>query len=186
MHRELTAMLPPLDLNADGDHQNRVMVFDSLLLGKQPDIPKEFVWSSGQNSINSQGELNEPLVDLEGFLKGDEEATAHAAELIRAACSSHGFFQVSNHGVDAGLIRAAHDGIDAFFKLPIDHKLRVQRKKGEMWGYSAAHTDRFSIELPWKETFSFGYQFGDCMNSKRSAVVDYFVSLLGQDFEQTG
>ncbi|KAF8404039.1 hypothetical protein HHK36_008915 [Tetracentron sinense] len=170
---------PPLDLKDQTD--NMGVVFDSSLLQKQPNIPREFIWQHG-DLVHTQDELREPLVDLEGFFKGDEVTTKHAAELVRTACLSHGFFQVSNHGVDASLIRAADDHMEAFFKLPISKKLKVRRKPGNVSGYSGAHADRFSSKLPWKETFSFGYRD----NSSNPMVVDYFKSVLGKDFEQTG
>jgi len=70
----------------------------------------------------------------------------------------------------------------SFFKLPISMKLRAKRIPGHMWGYSGAHSDRFSSKLPWKETLSFGFH----ENDSDPVVVDFFKSTLGKDFEQTG
>ncbi|KAJ9177836.1 hypothetical protein P3X46_013004 [Hevea brasiliensis] len=159
-----------------------VLVFDSSVLQKQPNLPTEFIWQHGDLVSDQQDELNEPLIDLNGFLKGDEVETAHAAQLIGAACLNHGFFQVTNHGVDASLIRAAHQEIGTIFKLPLDKKLSVRRQPGGVSGYSCAHADRFSSKLPWKETFSFGYHGND----SHPIVVDYFKHFLGEDFQPTG
>lgn len=157
------------------------VLFDPSKLQKQSTLPTEFIWPCG-DLVDTQEELNEPLIDLGGFIKGDEEATARAVDLVKTACSKHGFFQVTNHGVDSNLIQAAYQEIDAVFKLPLNRKLSFQRKPGGFSGYSAAHADRFSTKLPWKETFSFGYQG---LNSDPS-VVHYFSSALGEDFEHTG
>lgn len=157
------------------------VLFDPSKLQNQSSLPSEFIWPCG-DLVHTQEELNEPLIDLGGFIKGDEEATAHAVDLVKTACSKHGFFQVTNHGVDSNLIQAAYQEIDAVFKLPLNKKLGFQRKPGGFSGYSAAHADRFSAKLPWKETFSFGYQG---LNSDPS-VVHYFSSALGEDFEHTG
>ncbi|KAL2941771.1 Gibberellin 20 oxidase 3 [Bienertia sinuspersici] len=147
---------------------NESIVFDPSIMQNQQKLPKEFIWAKGSSGFSpiqqpTQQEnhdvLNEPLVDLDGYFRGDEVATKHAAELIHKACLTHGFFQVTNHGVDLSLIRAAHDQMDGLFKLPKEKKLRVQKNKGEMWGYSGAHAHRFSKQLPWKETFSFGYNY---------------------------
>lgn len=170
---------PPLSLANPKD--NGGVLFNPSSLQKQPHIPGEFIWPQGDR-IHTLEELNEPLVDLQGFLRGDEAATMRAADMVRAACQGHGFFQVTNHGVDAALIRSASRNIEAFFKLPHTQKLRARRTPGSMWGYAGAHADRFSSKLPWKETLSFGYN----ENGSQQIVVDYFTSVLGEEFEQTG
>ncbi|KAK6259156.1 hypothetical protein SCA6_013630 [Theobroma cacao] len=160
---------------------NNVVLFDPSKLQKQANIPAEFVWPH-VDLVHTQEELNEPLIDLEGFIKGDDEATSHAVDLVRSACLNHGFFQVTNHGVDATLIQAAYEEIDPVFKMPLNKKLSFQRKPGDFSGFSAAHADRFSSKLPWKETFSFGYHG----NNSDPVVVDYFRSALGEGFAHTG
>ncbi|XXG87121.1 hypothetical protein AAC387_Pa11g1886 [Persea americana] len=170
---------PPLSLSTHKD--NGGLLFNPSSLQQQQHIPGEFIWPQGDR-IHTLEELNEPLVDLEGFLHGNEAATMHAAKLVRDACEGHGFFQVANHGIDAGLIRSARRQIDAFFKLPHTQKLRARRRPGSMWGFAGAHADRFSSNLPWKETLSFGYH----ENGSQRIVVDYFTSVLGEEFEQTG
>ncbi|KAG8482468.1 hypothetical protein CXB51_024384 [Gossypium anomalum] len=118
------------------------VLFDPSKLQNQSSLPTEFIWPCG-DLVHTQEELNEPLIDLGGFIKGDEEATAHAVGLVKTACSKHGFFQVTNHGVDSNLIQAAYQEIDAVFKLPLNKKLSFQRKPGGFSGYSAAHADRW-------------------------------------------
>ncbi|CAA6668436.1 unnamed protein product [Spirodela intermedia] len=84
---------------------------------KKNKIPREFIWPSSER-LQTLDELAAPVVDLGGFLSGDEESTLRAAGLVAAACKVHGFFQVTNHGVDLTLIAAAVDCLDAFFRLP--------------------------------------------------------------------
>lgn len=173
---------PSLKFNkANDQREDRVLVFDSQLLQKQPNLPTAFVWPNG-DLVSNQNELNEPLIDLEGFFRCDEVATERAAELIRKASLNHGFFQVYNHGIDPSLIHAAYDEMDAIFKLPTTKKLSARRKPGGVYGYSGAHADRYSSKLPWKETFSFGYH----ENDSDSVVVDYFESTFGNDLQHTG
>ncbi|CAL5323976.1 unnamed protein product [Camellia sinensis] len=174
-----TLLLCPPPIEIKDEREKKVLYFDTSLLQKQPTLPTEFIWPH-KDLLHTQEELSEPLVDLEGFFKGDEAATSCAAKLVKTACLNHGFFQVTNHGVDKGLIRAAHDHMDAFFKLPINKKLRARRKPGSVCGYSGAHADRFKSKLPWKETLSFGY------HGNGPVVVDYFKSILGDDFKETG
>lgn len=144
-------------------------------------LPMEFLWPKDE-LVSADKELMEPEVDLEGFFKGDEEETWKAAEMIKAACLNHGFFQVINHGVDLNLISAAHRQIDRFFNLPTSEKIRARRMPGSLSGYSGAHADRYSSKLPWKETLSFGYH----ENSSDPVVLDFFKITLGEDFVQTG
>lgn len=155
--------------------------YDPSWLQKQRHVPMNFVWPK-ECLVNANEELQAPLVDLDGFLKGNEEATKNVAKLISKACSTHGFFQVINHGVDLSLIGEAYNQMDGFFKQPINRKLNARKKKGSMWGYSGAHADRFSSKLPWKETLSF--PFYD--NTFEPVVTNYFDSTLGEDFQQAG
>lgn len=161
--------------------QGGCYLFDSSFMHKQTIVPIEFVWPE-RETVSAHQALMEPVVDLEGFFRGDEEATQQGASIIRSACLNHGFFQVINHGVDPSLIGMAHDHMDHFFKLPACQKLRARRMPGGLWGYSGAHSDRYISKLPWKETLSFGYH----ENCSEPVVVDFFKSTLGKDFEQTG
>ncbi|KAJ4715368.1 putative Gibberellin 20-oxidase [Melia azedarach] len=163
-------------------NENGMLGFDYSKLQRQANIPTEFIWPNSDLARTAQEELNEPLIDLEGFINGDERATAEAVKLIRTACLNHGFFQVINHGVDVNLVNAAAEEIDTIFKLPLERKLSIPRKPGSVAGYSNAHADRFSSKLPWKECLSFPYH----ENDSQPIAVDYFKSVLGQDFEPTG
>ncbi|RRT38959.1 hypothetical protein B296_00053825 [Ensete ventricosum] len=157
------------------------VVVNTALLPNQATIPEAFIWPQCHRPTAIE-ELDSPVVDLGGFLRGDEASTARAVDCVRAACSTHGFFQVANHGVDASFFRDALVCMDDFFGLPLCHKLRARRKPGSMWGYAGAHADRFSSELPWKETLSFGYHEA----GEDRVVVDYFTSTLGNDFRRMG
>ncbi|KAJ7965473.1 Gibberellin 20-oxidase [Quillaja saponaria] len=176
-----TCLLPPPQSLQEKHKDNGGSVFDMTLLQKQSNVPMHFIWPK-EDLVPAQEELNTPLVDLEGFIRGDEEAPEYAANLIRAACLTHGFFQVINHGIDSSLIRSAHDHMEALFKLPMTQKLRAKRTPGTMWGYSGAHADRFSSKLPWKETFSFPF----IDNKSEPVVTNYFKSTLGEEFKATG
>lgn len=165
------------------ENQKECLVFDASKLQKLPDLPTEFKWPEENLAVTDPEELDAPLIDLEAFLRGDEKAISEAADLVRKACTNHGFFQVINHGVDQSLINAAREEIDAVFTLPVEKKLSIVPRGPSTEGYSFAHSHRFSSNLMWKETFSWAYLHG---NKSRTAVVDYFKSVLGQDFESIG
>nr|XP_027094047.1 gibberellin 20 oxidase 3-like [Coffea arabica] len=148
---------------------------------KTTSIPKEYIWPK-KDLVLADEELQEPVVDLQGLVRGDWEATRHAARLVRAACLKHGFFQVINHGVDSHLIRMAHHKAKAFFKLPLSEKRKGQQQLGSKWGFSVAHAHRFSTKLPWKEMLTFGFPH----EGSNAVVVDFFESFFGEGFEETG
>ncbi|CAL5203932.1 unnamed protein product [Lathyrus oleraceus] len=147
----------------------------------QPHVPKNFIWPK-EYLEDAHEELQAPVVDLEGFINGNNESTQYASNLINEACLNHGFFQVINHGVDPLLIAQAYDQMDTIFKLPTHRKVSAYKVPGSMWGYSGAHAHRFSSKLPWKETFSFPYH----VNDFEPVVANYFKSTLGGDFQQAG
>lgn len=180
----LSLLSPSLSFTEEKNHHDGSgssgVFFDSSLLKKQANIPKQFIWPRAERPGTLQV-LRTPVVDLEGFFKSDEASIQHSVRLIGEACSAHGVFQVINHGVSAALCQDTFQFIDHFFKLPSEVKLRARRRPGSTWGYAGAHADRFTSRLPWKETLSFGYGDGE---SER--VAEYFASVLGQDFERMG
>ncbi|KAI9114294.1 hypothetical protein K1719_014522 [Acacia pycnantha] len=163
-------------------YENGMRVFDTSFL-KQKEMPSEFVWSSEDLTETAKEDLNEPLIDLNDFAKGDEEAMAKACELVREACVKHGFFQVTNHGVHPLLIQAAYDVMSAIFRLPLDVKLKAERQLGSVQGYAGAqhHADRFSsTNLPWKEAYSCEYS----NQGSDSHIVEHFKSAFGDNLDK--
>ncbi|KAI5404978.1 gibberellin 20 oxidase 1-D [Lathyrus oleraceus] len=179
-----TLVLHPSSQAEEPKKENMLSIFDSNMIQKQVNIPKEFIWPSIDLVNTTQEELKEPLIDLSIMKAGDEKAIASAAELVRKACLNHGFFQVINHGVEQDLINDAYCEVDSIFKQPISKKLSAKRVAGGISGYSGAHADRYSSKLPWKETFSFVYNHHQ--NSSNPQIVNYFKSVLGEEFQNTG
>ncbi|TVU19443.1 hypothetical protein EJB05_35593 [Eragrostis curvula] len=168
---------------ADESHgeENGYRVVD---IWHQRKIPDSFVWPLADALPSSDRELDAPVVDIGAAMRGGGDALRRAVEQVAAACASHGLFQVTGHGVDPALARAALDGAAEFFLLPLATKLRVRRTPGTVTGYAVAHADRFAENLPWKETLSFGHR--DDHPTANSDVVDYFASSLGSDFKPLG
>lgn len=144
-------------------------------------ISDKFMWPE-KDLVPAVQELQESVVDLKGFFNGDKDATLEAANLIRASCLEHGFFQVVNHGVDFDLIKIAHDQVKAFFVLPTDEKMKGEAEPGSRFGYSFAHSYRYSSKLPWKEIITFGFSY----DNSNDGVTDFFQSKFGRNFEEMG
>ncbi|VFQ77568.1 unnamed protein product [Cuscuta campestris] len=159
------------------------LVFNAAVLQHQQNIPTQFIWPDDEKPAAEAPHLPVPLVDLSGFLSGDPAAALEAATLVGESCKKHGFFLVSNHGVDPGLISAAHRCMDHFFELPLPEKQKARRLLGEHCGYASSFTGRFSSKLPWKETLSFSFS---AEKSSQNTVQQYFRSTLGENFAHTG
>lgn len=165
------------------DEESSSLVFDASKLSTETNIPTQFIWPDHEKPCSNPSELPVPLIDLAGFLSGDALAAKEASVLVGQACREHGFFLVTNHGVDAELVSDAHKYMDLFFELPLSEKHKAQRKLGEHCGYASSFTGRFSSKLPWKETISFQYS----ADKRDSAIVeDYFTTKMGQDFATLG
>lgn len=152
-------------------------VFDAAVLSHKPDIPNELVWNEEDRpTTDSFDELVLPVIDLQGFLSGDHKAAMEIAAQIREACEKHGFFQVTNHGIDEGLLEEAQRATQEFFALPLPKKEKGKRKLGEIFGYASSFTDRFTSNLPWKETLSI----------PANSAEAYIVRSMGDDFKHYG
>ncbi|WOG91393.1 hypothetical protein DCAR_0310642 [Daucus carota subsp. sativus] len=159
------------------------LVFDSSIIKNELNIPQEFIWPDHEKPSSHTPQLDVPLVDVGGFLSGDPVAAEKASKLVGQACREHGFFLVTNHGVDGNLISDAHKSMDLFFELPLMEKQKAQRKLGEHCGYASSFTGRFSSKLPWKETLSFEHS---TKKTSSTLVEDYFASALGKDYAKLG
>ncbi|XP_068645475.1 gibberellin 20 oxidase 1-B-like [Aristolochia californica] len=161
------------------------VVFDASVLRRETNIPAQFIWPDAEKpGYGEYEELVVPVIDIQGFLSGDPEATLLTTRLVTEACCKHGFFHVVNHGVRGELIKDIHKQAGDFFSLPLVEKQRAQRKHGESCGYASAFTGRFSCKLPWKETLTFHYSTAP--HSPSDMVEDYFVNTLGDEFRLTG
>lgn len=180
---ECISNIPPNPMPSKNEQKtNEPLVFDATLLSCQPNIPQQFIWPDEEKPcLIDPEELPVPMVNLEGFLLGNLEATMEASRVVEEACLNHGFFLVVNHGVEAKLIEDAHRIMDDFFDQPLAQKQKAQRKLGEHCGYASSFTGRFSSKLPWKETLSFSYS-----PNHQAIVRDYFNTRLGHNFDYLG
>lgn len=77
-----------------------------------------------------------PVIDIAALVgdSGSAEA-AEAVDRIAAACSSWGFFQVVNHGIDQAQVEEALRQTRALFALPVEEKAAIMRSGDNPWGY---------------------------------------------------
>ncbi|KAL1206963.1 Gibberellin 20 oxidase 5 [Cardamine amara subsp. amara] len=150
------------------------------LLRSQKNVPAEFFWPE-KDVTPSKGDLDLPIIDLSGFLNGDESKTQIAAKAVREACMAHGTFLVINHGFKSGLAEKALKSSSFFFELSKDEKLKAYRIPGSISGYTAGHSQRFSSNLPWNETLTLAYKKGPSQ-----VVEEFLTSRLGDNQQNIG
>jgi len=114
-----------------------------------------------------------PVIDINRL----SDPETHAA--IDLACRDWGFFQVTNHGVSAGLISDLQRAMQAFFALPKAQKDAVLRTRDNPWGYYDNELTKNVRD--WKEVFDYGPgdgkklvpQFPEELPDFREAIITY-------------
>jgi isopenicillin N synthase-like dioxygenase len=89
-----------------------------------------------------------PVIDIDRLSDAETQAA------IDHACRDWGFFQVTNHGVNTGLIGELQRAMQEFFALPQAAKKRVLRSRDNPWGYYDKELTKNVRD--WKEVFDYG------------------------------
>jgi len=95
-----------------------------------------------------------PVIDITELLADSgSAAAAPAIEQIAGACSSWGFFQITNHGITDELIDDVWRQTKSFFAQPIDEKLKILRSRDNPWGFY--HNELTKNQRDKKQVFDF-------------------------------
>jgi isopenicillin N synthase-like dioxygenase len=104
-----------------------------------------------------------PAIDLSLLRRGSEGDKREVSRAIDAALTEIGFFIVTGHGVSHDLIMAAREQAIAFFALPEEEKMKVQRppakiSRGYNWvgDRSIAYSMGQAAPPDIQEAFAFG------------------------------
>ncbi len=90
-----------------------------------------------------------PVIDIHRLEDGPD-----ALRQIDEACRDWGFFQVIGHGVPRAVLDAAHASMRAFFSLPAEQKLAIERTATNSWGYYDQELTKNARD--WKQVFDVG------------------------------
>lgn len=71
--------------------------------------------------------LSLPIIDFAGWRSADPRERRAVAAALRAACEQRGFFYLAHHGIPADLLAESFAQSQAFFDLPMQDKLRVDK-----------------------------------------------------------
>lgn len=87
--------------------------------------------------------LEIPVIDISGFLRGDEDAKKTCALELRSALENVGFFQICGHSVSTDLQKRFIQNIADFFALPQPEKDKIGQDKSPCnRGYEAIGVER--------------------------------------------
>jgi isopenicillin N synthase-like dioxygenase len=137
-----------------------------------------------------------PIVSLEPVIRASAGADEIVAEELRTALGSWGAFELVDHGVPMATIDGAFAAASAFFRLPVEERMKVRIDRHNR-GYAPLHQTVYPGNLPdLKESFNVGTRLSaedpDVMAGKplhgvnqwpasvdfRTAVETYFDALM--------
>jgi hypothetical protein len=103
------------------------------------------------------------IIDLDPFYAGGPAGRWHVAGELDAACRELGFFAVTGHRIDPGLIARTRAAVRGFFALPAEAKLAARpaaeatgRGYVPVEGETLSSTTSFKAAPDYKESFSIG------------------------------
>jgi isopenicillin N synthase-like dioxygenase len=105
-----------------------------------------------------------PVIDVAPLVAGGPPGPlADVARQIETACREHGFFYVTGHGLEPGLLDRLAETSTAFFALPLAAKMEIAMAHGgRAWrGYFPVGAELTSGEPDLKEGLYFGAELGD-------------------------
>ncbi|KAL6902151.1 hypothetical protein ACP4OV_005027 [Aristida adscensionis] len=90
-----------------------------------------------------------PVVDMAKLL--DPESSTPETAKLGFACRNWGFFQLTNHRVDEGVMQRMKDNTVQFFSLPLESKKTVAVRGDDFEGFGHHHR-RSANKLDWAES----------------------------------
>ncbi|XP_043702254.1 gibberellin 3-beta-dioxygenase 1-like [Telopea speciosissima] len=113
------------------------------------ELPDSYSWP--QLDDNSSVDVIDPQA---AFVPVVDLADPNIVDLVGRACQGYGVFQVTNHGIQMGLIKDTEIEARRLFSLPADQKLKALRPPDGPTGYGLARIAPFFDKLMWHEGFT--------------------------------
>ncbi|EXJ88750.1 hypothetical protein A1O1_05682 [Capronia coronata CBS 617.96] len=89
-----------------------------------------------------------PIIDI-GTIRDGPEARQKLAVEIKKAAEEVGFFYISNHGIDQGIIDNAQKAAWNFFRQPVEEKAKISRSRSRFYN---GFTERGTVHVSPTET----------------------------------
>lgn len=102
-----------------------------------------------------------PIIDLSPSFSDSLEDRKGVAAQIRKACTTSGFFYVSNHGIPSTTLQSILKQAERFFQLPQATKEALHIKKSRYgFGWEPSEYTSIAGDIETKEGFNLGYEAG--------------------------
>ncbi|MBP9152171.1 MAG: isopenicillin N synthase family oxygenase [Flavobacteriales bacterium] len=107
-----------------------------------------------------------PVIDISPLLNGGDPNVV--AKQIHNACTNHGFFYISGHGISEEIQNELEQFSSSFFQLPLEEKMKISMNKGgKAWrGFFPVGDELTSGKPDQKE----GIYFGSELDSEHPKV----------------
>ncbi|EXB58292.1 Codeine O-demethylase [Morus notabilis] len=125
-----------------------------------------------------------PTIDMNNFVVAAGETVDLELEKLHSACKNWGIFQLVN-GVSPSLLEKLKHEVEAFFKLPLEEKMKYKIRPGDVEGYGTVNrTDDQKVD--WSDrvymilnpiTKRKPYLFPELPSSLRTTLESYYTAL---------
>jgi isopenicillin N synthase-like dioxygenase len=155
--------------------------------------------------IEAAEDLRVPVIDMGPYLAGEKGALERAADVVRTASETIGFYFLANHGVTQSMIDRVFAEAERFHHLPDERKQAVravdqpigylplggQTQRAEQYGQRSQHPDRSASyyvreEYPSdhpdrlaKKPWVFDNRWPENLPGFRETLLEYFGALSG-------
>ncbi|KAH7687633.1 (S)-norcoclaurine synthase protein [Dioscorea alata] len=115
-------------------------------------IPTRYIRPEAESEpviIPCEAEDDIPVIDFHKLF--DPELSEAESSKLHLACQNWGFFQLINHGVPKEVIQKMMFVIEEFFKLPLDEKMLLKQRPGQLEGYGQWFVFSEEQQLDWAD-----------------------------------
>jgi isopenicillin N synthase-like dioxygenase len=100
-----------------------------------------------------------PIIDFSGVSQRDPAALRRVAHEIFDACTTLGFFYITNHGVPDAVIEGAAEAARKFFAFPVETKRKVAANANHRGFHAQGDALMYGAKKPdYKEFYSIGLE----------------------------
>lgn len=109
----------------------------------------------------TDADFHVPIIDLSPSFSPSLSHRQSVAAQIRTACTTSGFFYITNHGVAPSTLHSVLTQAERFFRLPLAAKEKLHIRKSRYgFGWEPSEYTSIAGDVETKEGFNLGYEAG--------------------------